>query len=206
MSESRNGKDLTIPDLLGVLPLRGTVLFPHAVIPLGAGRPSSVRLIEEAVQSGQVVGAVMQRDPSEDSPRAAGLHPVGTVMTIHKALKQPDGTVRLVVQGLQRFRIVEMIQEAPYFRARIESLPDPAGPAATLELEALARSTTSLFQKVVSLSPTLPDELAQLAATAEGPGALADLIAASLLSLPTALKQQLLETIDVTQRLQTLAA
>ena len=206
MSESRNGKDLTIPDILGVLPLRGTVLFPHAVIPLGAGRPSSVRLIEEAVQSGQAVGAVMQRDPSEDSPRAAGLHPVGTVMTIHKALKQPDGTVRLVVQGLERFRIVEMVQEAPYFRARIESLPDEAGPAATLELEALARSTTSLFQKVVSLSPTLPDELAQLAATAEGPGALADLIAASLPSLPTALKQELLETIDVTQRLQTLVA
>lgn len=206
MSESRNGKDLTIPDLLGVLPLRGTVLFPHAVIPLGAGRPSSVRLIEEAVQSGQVVGAVMQRDPSADSPRAAGLHPVGTVMTIHKALKQPDGTVRLVVQGLQRFRIVEMIQEAPYFRARIESLPDEAGPAATLELEALARSTISLFQKVVALLPALPDELAQLAATAEGPGALADLIAASLPSLPTALKQELLETIDVTRRLQTLAA
>ncbi|MBI2161397.1 MAG: endopeptidase La [Candidatus Rokubacteria bacterium] len=206
MTDSRNGKDLTIPDLLSILPLRGTVLFPHAVIPLGAGRPSSVRLIEEAVQSGQVVGAVMQRDPSEDSPRAAGLHPVGTVMTIHKALKQPDGTVRLVVQGLQRFRIVEVIQEAPYFRARIESLPDAAGPAATLELEALARSTTSLFQKVVSLSPTLPDELAQLAATAEGPGALADLIAASLPSLPTALKQELLETIDVTRRLQTLLA
>src|SRR3972149_10641322 len=110
MSESRNGKDLTIPDLLGVLPLRGTVLFPHAVIPLGAGRPSSVRLIEEAVQSGQVVGAVIQRDPSEDSPRAAGLHPVGTVMTIHKALKQPERTARLVGQGLQRFRNLEAIQ------------------------------------------------------------------------------------------------
>src|SRR3989338_6272303 len=128
MSEDRSGTDLMIPDLLGLLRLRGTVLFPHAVIPLGAGRPSSVRLIEEAFQSGQVVGAVMRRAPAEDTPRAAGLHPVGTVMTIHKALKQPDGTVRLVVQGLERFRIVEMVQEAPYFRARIESLPDVVAP------------------------------------------------------------------------------
>ncbi len=202
MGESRNDRDLTIPDLLGLLPLRGTVLFPHAVIPLGAGRPSSVRLVEEAVQSGQVVGAVMQRDPSEDNPRAAGLHPVGTVMTIHKAIKQPDGTVRLVVQGLRRFRIVEMVQETPYLRARIESLSDVVAPVPTLELEALARSAVSLFQKVVSLSPTLPDELAQVATTAESPGALADLIAASLPSLPPALKQELLETVDVTQRLQ----
>ena len=206
MSEDRSGTDLMIPDLLGLLPLRGTVLFPHAVIPLGAGRPSSVRLIEEAVQSGQVVGAVMQRDPAEDTPRAAGLHPVGTVMTIHKALKQPDGTVRLVVQGLRRFRILEMVQETPYLRARIESLPDVVAPAPTLELEALARSAVSLFQKVVSLSPTLPDELAQVVTTAEGPGALADLIAASLPSLPTVLKQELLETVDVTQRLQKLAS
>ncbi len=206
MTENRNGKDLTIPDILGILPLRGTVLFPHAVIPLGAGRPSSVRLIEEAAQSGQVVGAVMQRDPAEDNPRAAGLFPVGTVMTIHKALKQPDGTVRLVVQGLRRFRLVELVQETPFLRARIESLPDEAGPAPTLELEALARSATSLFQKVVSLSPTLPDELAQVATAAEGPGALADLIAASLPSLPTALKQELLETVDVSQRLQKLVS
>ncbi|MEK7700680.1 MAG: endopeptidase La [candidate division NC10 bacterium] len=204
MAEGRNDKDVTFPDILGLLPLRGTVLFPHAVIPLGAGRPSSVRLIEEAVQSGQVVGAVMQRDASEDNPRVAGLHPVGTVMTIHKAIKQPDGTVRLVVQGLRRFRIVEMVQEAPYLRARIESPPD--APAPTLELEALARSAVSLFQKVVSLSPTLPDELAQVATTAEGPGALADLIAASLPSLPTALRQELLETADVTQRLKKLAS
>ncbi len=196
-------KDLTVPDILAILPLRGTVIFPQAVVPLGAGRPSSVRLIEEALQGSRLVGAVMQRDATEASPRAQGLHPVGTVAVIHKALKQADGTLRLIVQGLERFRILEFVQEAPFLRARIERIAADAG-ASSLEVEALARSATSLFEKVVSLSPALPDELAAVGAAAEGPGALGDLIAASLPTLPMALKQELLETVDVGERLKKL--
>ncbi|MGH7275895.1 MAG: endopeptidase La [Candidatus Rokuibacteriota bacterium] len=196
-------KDLTVPDILAILPLRGTVIFPQAVVPLGAGRPSSVRLIEAALQGSRLVGAVMQRDATEATPRGQGLHPVGTVAVIHKALKQADGTLRLVVQGLERFRIVELVQEAPFLCARIERIADDAG-ASSLEVEALARSATSLFEKVVSLSPALPDALATVGAAAEGPGALGDLIAASLPTLPMALKQELLETLDVGERLKKL--
>jgi ATP-dependent Lon protease len=192
-----------IPDVLAILPLRGTVIFPQAVVTLGAGRPSSVRLIEEALQGSRIVGAIMQRDAAEDNPGAAGLHPVGTVAVIHKALKQADGRLRVVVEGLGRFRIVEIVQGTPFIRARIERL-EQDGDAASLETEALARSASSLFQKVVSLSPTLPDELANVGAAAEGPGAVADLIAASWPTLPTALKQELLETVDAAERLKRL--
>src|SRR5262245_30546537 len=203
MSDEKS--ELRIPDILGILPLRGSALFPHAVMPLAAGRASSVRLLEDAVQGGRLIGAVMQRDPTEDAPKLEGLHRVGTVTTIHKVLKQPDGTVRLVVQGLARFRIVELVQTEPFLKARVETIEEPEGSVADLESQTLVQSANALFQKVVSLSPTLPDELAGVAEnTAAGPGVLADLMAAALPALPLALKQELLETINVKERLQKL--
>src|SRR5881409_90273 len=204
MTDARDEKDRLVPDILSILPLRNTVVFPRAVVPLGAGRASSLRLIEEALAGSRLVGAVLQRDAAEEAPDAAGLYTVGTVVVIHKAFKQADGTLRLIVQGLERFRIVEIVQESPYLRARIEHIADDGDTSPTVELEALARSALGLFQKVVSLSPTLPDELANVAAAAEGPSALADLIASSLPTLSTALRQELLETIAVKQRLERL--
>src|SRR5256885_1942150 len=204
MTDGRNEKDLPVPDILGILPLRNPVVFPHAVVPLGAGRASSLRLIEEALAGSRLVGAVMQRDAAEDAPGAAGLHRVGTVVVIHRVLKQADGTLRLIVQGLERFRMVEVVQESPYLRARIEPIAADGDATPTLEVEALSRSALSLFQKVVSLSPTLPDELANVAAAPDSPSALADLIVSSLPTLPVTLKQELLETIDVKQRLERL--
>jgi ATP-dependent Lon protease len=203
MGTTMDDTERAVPDILGILPLRGTVLFPHAVVPLGAGRPSSVRLIEEAVQSGRLIGAVLQRHVSEDTPARAGLHDIGTLAIIHKVLKQSDGTLRLVVQGLGRFRLGELVQAEPYLRARVEPLPDDAG-TADLESEALRRSAVALFEKIVALSPSLPDELTNVAENAQGAGPLVDVIAASLAALPLALRQELLETVDVKARLQTL--
>src|SRR5216117_773597 len=142
---------------------------------------------------------------TEDAPGADGLHSIGTLTVIHKALKQPDGTLRLVAQGVGRFRLVEIVQTEPYLKARIEPIEEQS-PAQDLELEALVRSVTSLFAKVVSLSPTLPDELVAVLDNVEGPGAVADLIAASFPVLPLALKQELLETVNVRERLSKLAA
>ena len=204
MAASKRNTEQLVPDILAVLPLRGTVLFPQAVMPLSAGRPSSVRLIEEAVQAGRLVGTVAQRDPADDAPTRAGLHDVGTVTVIHKVLKQSDGSVRLVAQGLGRFRIVELIQTEPYLKARIEAVAEDE-PGEDVELEALTRSVTSLFQNVVALSPALPDELVGVITNVDGPGALADLVAASLPSLTLALKQELLETVSVKERLSKLA-
>jgi len=205
MSDTQRDPARLIPDIVGILPLRGTVLFPHAVMPLGAGRTSSVRLIEEALQGGRVVGAITQKDPKEDAPGADGLHSVGTITVVHKAVKQSDGTLRLVAQGIGRFRLVEIIQTEPYLKARIEPIEE-AQPASDLELEALVRSVTSLFGKVVSLSPTVPDELAAILDNVEDAAAITDLIAASLPSLPLSLKQELLETVNVRERLSKLAA
>ncbi len=182
------------------------MVFPHAVVPLAAGRASSVRLIEEAAQRGRLIGTVLQRDPAEEAPGAQGLHPVGTLTMIHRVLKQPDGTLRLIVQGLGRIRVVEVIEKEPYLRARVEPIADEEPAEQDLEAEALTRSATSLFQKVVTLSPTLPDELTEVASAAQGPSALADLIASALPSLPIALKQELLETASVKQRLARLVA
>ena len=206
MAVERDENELSIPDVLGILPLRGTAIMPHAVTPLAVGRPGSVRLVQEALQGSRILGAIMQRDPAAEDPRAQELHSIGTVILIHKALKQPDGTLRLVVQGLTRFRIGDVVQEAPFLRARIQRLTDEAGSAATLEVEALARTATGLFQKVVSLSPTLPDELANVLGAAEGPSALADLIAGSLPSISAALRQEILETTNLAERLQRLVA
>jgi ATP-dependent Lon protease len=204
MADERDPRAVPIPDILGILPLRSAVVFPHAVVPLAAGRPSSVRLIDTATQSGRLIGAVLQRDPAEEAPGAAGLHEVGTLALIHKVLKQPDGTLRLVVQGLGRFRIAEVLETTPYVRARVESVPEEE--SHDVEAQALTRSAASLFQQVVALSPTLPDELASVVSGAEAAGQVADLIAASLPALPMALKQELLETTPVKARLQKLVA
>src|SRR5688500_2508425 len=205
MIDDKSGTERLVPDILGILPLRGSVLFPHAVLPLGAGRASSIQLIEDAVQHGRLVGAVMQRDPSQEAPGLEGLHRVGTIMVIHKAIKQGDGTVRIVAQGLGRFRITDLVEATPFLRAHVEPMPD-VEPGDDLESEALVRSVNALFEKVVSLSSTLPDELINVVAGADSAGARADLIAASLPSLSMALKQELLETADVKQRLTKLAA
>ncbi|MGH7305625.1 MAG: endopeptidase La [Candidatus Rokuibacteriota bacterium] len=204
MTGERDEKELNIPDVLGILPLRGTVVFPHAVTPLAVGRPASVRLVQEALQGSRIVGAVMQRDPAAEDPRVQELHTIGTVILVHKALKQPDGTLRLIVQGLGRFRVGDIVQEAPFLRARIQRFTDEAPSAATVEVEALARTATGLFQKVVALSPTLPDELANILGAAESAGAVADLVAGSLPTLPMPLRQELLETVSVAERLQRL--
>jgi ATP-dependent Lon protease len=194
------------PDIVAVLPLRETVLFPQAVLPLSAGRASSVRLIEEAVRANRLIGVVTQRDPAADDPGAAGLYPVGVVARIHKAVKQADGTVRLVVQGLSRFRIVEVLEDKPFLRARVQTLTDPPDAASDVESQALVRNAVALFRKVVALSPLLADEAANLPVNVLHPGTLADIIAAALPTLSTVVKQEVLETLDVRQRLQTIVA
>ena len=192
------------PDVLAILPLRETVLFPQAVIPLAVARPSSVRAVDEAVLGGRLIGLLTQRDASQESPAPPDMHRTGTIATIHRMLKQPDGTIRLVVQGIERFRVVEFTQTAPYLRARIERVPDVMPAADDVEAQALGRQASALFQKVVELSPTLSDDLLVLVSSAGDAGRTIDLIAATLPSLTTAERQTLLETPDVKVRLKAL--
>jgi ATP-dependent Lon protease len=194
------------PDQVPILPLRDTVLFPQSALPLGAGRESSVRLLEDVMRGARLIGVFTQRDPATEDPQQADLQRVGTLATVHKVLKQPDGTVRLVVQGLHRIRLVEMVQVRPYLVARVAEVPDLSPGTGDLEAEALARNAVALFRQVVELSPMLPDELATVVQNVTQPDRLGDLIAATLPVLTTQVKQELLETPDVKGRLARLVA
>ena len=165
-----------LPLSLALLPLRDTVLFPQSILPLAAGRAASLKLIEEAARGDRTIGVITQRDPAAEEPGEADLHRIGTVATIHKVVKQPDGTLRLVVQGLRRFRILELTQTRPYLLARVEEMDEVAADG-DLETEALVRNATTLFRQIVELSPLLPDELAGAVQNVTEPGRLADVIA-----------------------------
>ena len=195
------GQVQELPQQLAILPLRDTVLFPQSVLPLAVARETSVALVNEAVREHRLIGVVTQRDPAVEAPSEADLHGVGTVTSILKMFKFPDGSLRLVVQGAHRFRLLEVIQHRPYLVARVEVLHAVAPAQKDVELRAMAQSSQALFQRVVELSPTLSDELTALAANIQEPSRLADFIAGSLPSLTTAQKQELLETLDAAERL-----
>jgi ATP-dependent Lon protease len=162
--------------------------------------------VDDAVRGPRLIGVVTQRDAAQETPGAHELHTVGTVGVIHRMLKQPDGTIRLVVQGLERFRIAEFTQTTPYFRARVERLPSQAPASEDVEAEALGRQALTLFRRIAELSPMLADELVALVSGAEDAGRMADAIAAVLPSLTVEAKQGLLETPEVKARLKSLVA
>ena len=191
-----------VPAELAILPLRDTILFPHAILPLAVARESSVALVNEAVRERKVIGVVTQRDPAIDDPVEADLYRVGTLTHIHKMFKFPDGSLRLVVQGVQRFRLLQVGQYKPFVRARVELLHEELPEPRRIEVQGLAQSAQGLFQRVVELSPTLSDELQTLAGNIQDPARLADFVAGSLQSLSTAEKQEMLETLDVRVRLE----
>ena len=193
-----------LPGELGILPLRDTILFPHAILPLAVARESSVALVHDAVRERKVIGVVTQRDPAVDDPVESDLYRVGTLTHIHKMFKFPDGSLRLVVQGVQRFRVLQVTQYRPFVRAQIELLKDVFPPEQEIEVRALAQSALGLFQRIVELSPTLSDELSTLAANIQEPSRLADFVTGSLQSLNTAQKQELLEVLEVRTRLDRL--
>jgi ATP-dependent Lon protease len=193
-----------IPRELPVLPLRDTVLFPNSFMPLAVARESSVRLIEEAIAGSKLIGVFAQRDPSIDDPGQDDLYPVGTATHIHKMFKLPDGSLRLIVQGLTRLRLEAVVTTQPYVRAIVSTAPEVQTEDDRLEIDALQRNIKTSFQSVVSLSPLLSDDLQTLAMNIDEPGRLADFIASSLTTITTAVKQEVLETLDVRARMDTL--
>ena len=193
-----------IPAELPVLPLRDTVLFPNSFMPLAVARESSVRLIDEAIAGGKLIGVFAQRDPALDEPIQADLYDVGTATHIHKMFRLPDGSLRLIVQGLSRIRLDEVVAVKPYLRAAVSAVNDNLEDGDRLEIDALLRNIKSNFQKVVSLSPLLSDDLQTLAMNIEEPARLADFIASSLSTISTATKQEVLETLDIRARMDSL--
>ena len=195
---------LALPEELPILPLRDAALFPNSFVPLAVARASSVRLIDEALAGGKLIGVFTQRDASMEEPQQDDLYPVGTASHIHKMFKLPDGSLRLIVQGLSRLTMDRVVQTEPYLRARVSAASEAASEDDRLEIDALMRNIKASFQQVVSLSPLLSDDLQTLAANIAEPGRLADFIASSLTTIVTSVKQEVLETLDVRERMDML--
>ncbi len=181
-----------LPDVLPILPLRDTVVYPQTVAPLAVGQERSLRLVDHVQSGNRLFGLVAVRDPKVERGEPENVFDIGTTASIQQLLKVPDGTVRLLVQGIERVRIVEFVQREPYLAARIERLPEEVEQG--VEVEALIRSAQSLFQRLVNASPTLPDELVTAAINIEDPLHLCYFIANNL-RLEHAQRQEFL-TID----------
>jgi ATP-dependent Lon protease len=197
-------RPVSIPSELPILPLRDTVLFPNSFMPLAVARESSVRLIDDAIANGKLIAVFTQRDAAVEEPVQEDLFAVGTATHIHKMFKLPDGSLRLIVQGLARLKLDEVVSTHPYLRARVSAASDDTNDADRLEIDALARNIKTNFQQVVSLSPLLSDDLQTLAMNITEPGRLADFIASSLSTISTSVKQEVLETLDIRARMDNL--
>jgi ATP-dependent Lon protease len=180
------------------------VLFPNSFMPLAVARESSVRLIDEAISGGKLIGVFTQRDASIEEPQQQDLFAVGTASLIHKMFKLPDGSLRLIVQGLSRLTLDEIVESKPYLRARVSPAAEALEEGDRLEIDALLRNIKTNFQQVVSLSPLLSDDLQTLASNIAEPGRLTDFIASSLTTIATPIKQEVLETLDVRARMDSL--
>ncbi|MEX1358671.1 MAG: endopeptidase La [Gaiellaceae bacterium] len=185
---------------LPILPLKETVVFPDSVAPLAIGQERSIRLVDDVVAGeDQTVALVTTRDSEVEHPGFDDLYEIGTAATIHKLVRVPDGTLRILVQGLHRVRIEQPVTDDPYLVAEVVEVPDEV--EESRETEALTRNVQNLFARVIGLVPYLPEELQLAAANVEDPSALCNLVS-SALRLATAEKQRLLETADVRERLR----
>jgi ATP-dependent Lon protease len=190
-------------ETLPILPLRDAVVFPESMTPLAIGQERSIQLVDEAVASDRPVALVTTRSGEEEARSAEDIYSVGTAAVIHKMIRVPDGTLRILVQGLRRVRLDRVVGPDPYLVGEFTDLPDVV--VREREVEALARNVEGLFTRIIALVPYLPDELQLAAANAESPSGLANLIA-TVMRLKTEEKQELLEEADVEARLRKLSA
>jgi ATP-dependent Lon protease len=186
------------PDALIILPVRNTVLFPGIVMPLAIARPASIEAAQEAIRSEQMVGVLLQTDPSVDDPKPDHLHRVGTAAEIIRYVTAPDGTHHLICRGVRRFRVVDFVRTSPYPVARVEEIG--TAEVMTPEIEARLRLLRERAGEAIQLLPNIPAEVHAAIGSLESPSALADFIAGIIDARP-AEKQDILETIPVRERL-----
>ncbi len=199
-----DGRKPDIPSEISLLPLRESVIYPMLIAPLSVSRESSIQLIDESIAgNNRVIGVVSQKRPQDDAPGEDDIYQYGCAVIIRTLVKMPDA-VRLIVQGISRFKITKVIGETPYLKAQIEVLEEPQpDPESAEEIEALRRSVAGLFEQAIRLSPTLPDELRSLTQAVQETNVMADLVAAHMtLSLED--KQKILEILELKPRLHAL--
>jgi ATP-dependent Lon protease len=157
--ETAREEDLAtrVPDILAILPLRGLVVYPQTVVPLTVGQPRSIKLVDDAAVGERIIGLVTSKDPENATPGPGDLYPMGTAAIVHRLFRAPDGTIRIVVQGLSRFRLGEFVEQEPYLRARVTPAPETVEQG--LEIEAMARNVRDEFAQIAELVPSVPREL-----------------------------------------------
>jgi len=168
---------VAVPSELPILPLRGVVIFPSAIVPLLISRGASLKLVESCLQGDRMLGLLAQKNPEDEAPDPEGLYSRGTAGRILKMLKYPDGSGRILVQGLRRIEVLEWTQRDPYMRAHVRHLHDVTEPSS--ELEAMQAHMVNLFAKFVSMIPYLPDELQVVVMNIKDAGKVCDLIASN---------------------------
>jgi ATP-dependent Lon protease len=201
LGEREDGVEEPVENVMPILPLKETVVFPDSMIPLAIGQERSIRLVDEAVANDRPIALVTSREGNDEAQSADDLYSVGTAAVIHKMIRVPDGTLRILIQGLRRVRLTRIVQDDPYLVGEFEELPDVI--TREKEIAALARNVEALFSRIIALVPYLPDELQLAATNAEDPSALANLIATTM-RLKASEKQELLEEADVEARLRQL--
>jgi ATP-dependent Lon protease len=194
---------LSLPETLPLLPIRDIVVFPYMVIPLFVSREKSIKSLEEALSKDRLIFLVAQRKLSEEDPSSKDLYKVGTVSVIMKMLKLPDGKVKILVQGLSKASVKEILQSSPYFLVKVENIKDPFLTEITLETEALMRNVREQLERISSYGKLLSPDLMFVLESVDDPGRLADLVASNL-DLTVEKAQEILEILDPVQRLKAL--
>ncbi len=190
-----------IPERIPILPMNDTVVFPHVVFPLIVSEKHQIKLVQESLSGSKIIGIFTLKSPDEE--KAENLYSIGTAANVLKMFQVPDGSMRLLIQGISRIRLKTIVQKTPYWTGDIETVESHF--EGSLELTALQRGVSDNFQKMVSLSPMLPDEMKVIIGSIQDPGKLADMVASSMnMELPE--KQTILEELDVKERLTKLMA
>lgn len=191
-------EQLSVPEELAILPLKGTVIYPGLALPLIIGRERSIHLIDEALAGEKIIGVMTQKDPKIQEPTPDDIYLVGTAVSILKMVRVSEKDIRVVVQGITRINIQEFVETDPYYKARITPIEEDEieGP----ETDALITTIKELFRKVVELSPQVPSELTSMITSLTNPGMLSDFVISSL-NIPIEEKQEILETIEPMKRL-----
>lgn len=188
-----------LPETLPILPLRNTVLFPGVVIPISAGRDKSIKLLNDANAAGKIIGVVAQKDEAEENPTEDGVHKMGTVARILRVLKMPDGNITVILQGTKRFKIVDFIQEDPYFVANIQSINEKRPVKSDSEFNVIIDSIKELAIQIINDNPNIPSEATFAIKNIESKPFLINFISSNM-NLDVKDKQVLLSILNLKER------
>jgi len=196
--DNEQDKNLIIPDILSLLPLKNTVLFPGVVTPITVGRDKSIKAVNDAYKGNKLIGVLAQKDPNTEEPELKDLCAIGTVAKIVKLIKMPDGGTTIIIQGKKRFKMLALVEEEPYFKARIHSLPEDEK-LLDEDFDAYIASIKELAGQIIQLSPNMPTEASIILKNIENPSFLINFVSSNINS-ELKEKQTLLEIDDVKLR------